>query len=240
MLKVSDLLLQKSTSLNAGLPPIIRKVNVRAKRLSLRVKQDGIYLTLPPYAPERTVQLFLESSQDWLVSTWNKAQQQPRQVAKAPLNNGEMIHFIWLHQQWKIVFSEQPRLKQITTLHELHVGETNAPLLIKKWVLMQAQQYLPERLAQLAVQHQLNYRSCTIRHAKTRWGSCSSQASINLNAALMFLPVELVDYVLLHELCHTRQMNHSLKFWQEVQRVDPGFKLHRQQLKQFKLPDWWQ
>lgn len=87
-----------------------------------------------------------------------------------------------------------------------------------------ALKYIPERVEYFAGQIGVSYGSITIRNQKTRWGSCSSKGNLNFNCLLMLMPPEVIDYVVVHELCHRKEMNHSKAFWSEVEKVLPDYK----------------
>ena len=99
----------------------------------------------------------------------------------------------------------------------------------------QAKAYLPGRLAELAAQHGFSYNQVRIKHNVSNWGSCSVKKNINLNLNLMRLPAELRDYVMLHELCHLKYMNHGKEFHALLESVCPNHKELRRQLRDYKL-----
>ena len=92
---------------------------------------------------------------------------------------------------------------------------------------------IPERVKHFAPIIGVTYGRITIRHQKTRWGSCSSSGNLNFTCMLMATTPELIDYVVVHELCHRKQMNHSPLFWAEVERALPNYKELRKELRQY-------
>jgi predicted metal-dependent hydrolase len=99
----------------------------------------------------------------------------------------------------------------------------------------EAKRLLPERLNQLAQIHGFNYKDLKIQSSKTRWGSCSSKKSINLSYFLLLMPPHLIEYVMLHELCHTVEMNHGVRFWALMDKVtDNKAKKLRAEVKKYR------
>lgn len=96
----------------------------------------------------------------------------------------------------------------------------------------QARQTIPERAAHFAPLVGVTYGRITIRSQHTLWGSCSSKGNLNFNCLLILTPPEVLDYVVVHELCHRKEMNHSARFWVEVGRVMPDYEIRRKWLRE--------
>lgn len=114
--------------------------------------------------------------------------------------------------------------KQTSALPPLSREEVSA-------LARQAALIFAERVAFFAPQLGVSYGKITIRCQKTRWGSCSSRGNLNFNCLLVMAPPEVLDYVVVHELCHRKQMNHSTAFWQEVEKIMPDYQNRRGWLK---------
>lgn len=117
-------------------------------------------------------------------------------------------------------------------IYSLSIQEKNQLNALKKRYRQAAKEYIPARVAYY---HQFipgNYRQVVIRDQKTRWGSCSSSGTLSFNYRLMLAPPAILDYVVVHELCHIHHMNHSADFWHAVEQILPDYKEKRKWLKE--------
>lgn len=98
-----------------------------------------------------------------------------------------------------------------------------------------ATQYIRKRVRELAAVHGFSFRNITVRHTTSQWGSCSPEGNLSFTYKLLFLPTELADYVMIHELAHTKHAHHGKRFWDEVARAMPSYKHSESALKQYLL-----
>ena len=143
-------------------------------------------------------------------------------IARAPLRmpKDRILCFLsekasWIRlQQGKM--QEREKMRQQARIH-LDAAQ-------EKELRERAKSVLAQRTAYFARQIGVTYGRITVRDQKTRWGSCSQTGNLNFNFRLILAPLEVLDYVVVHELCHRRQMNHSAQFWQEVAQVLPDYR----------------
>lgn len=212
----------------------LRRTNM-GRNIRLRLDARGIIsITLPKRASISSARQLLDDSRDNIRRSLQKIQQQ-----KSYYQEGDIIgkvHRLRLEQDDAAGYThrlDQNELIVFTPVaapddmvqQTIHEG-------IAKALRVQARSYLPRRLKTLADNHGFYYVKLRFSSAGTRWGSCSSEGTISLNIWLMQLPFELIDYVILHELTHTKHMNHSPAFWGEVGRLVPEYREFRRRLKQ--------
>ena len=118
--------------------------------------------------------------------------------------------------------------------HLAAVGQRLPPLsqAMCKELIAQAKERIPERAAYFAPMVGVSYGRITVRCQRTRWGSCSAKGNLNFNCLLMLAPAKVLDYVIVHELCHRKEMNHGVQFWKEVARVCPDYQEGRRWLRE--------
>lgn len=214
---------------------IILRRSAKATHVRIRVAPDGrLRASLPLYAPLFFVRRLIKTSRSELRAMLNESQ------PTTHYENGMLIgksHTLIVRSTTAKTASARRHGQQL--LISLPAGiELNDPSIAQvlrdgsiEALRVEAKSYLPKRLAFLAQKSNVHYEKVRFSHASGRWGSCSSNGTISLNIALMKLPFELIDYVLIHELSHTKQMNHSDEFWQQVEQSDPLYRQHRRELK---------
>ncbi len=138
----------------------------------------------------------------------------PRLTAKAAADLFVKRHESWILAEQKKLAQKAARLGDCSPLTQKEMDE-----LTKKAKLL-----IPQRVAYYAPLVGVDYGRITIRHQKTRWGSCSAKGNLNFNALLLLTPPEVLDSVVVHELCHRKEMNHSRRFYAEVLRVMPDYR----------------
>lgn len=126
---------------------------------------------------------------------------------------------VWINKQLKRIEETMQENNSITEEEREHGIEKAAKI-------------FPERVAFYAAKMGVTYSKITIREQKTRWGSCSSKGNLNFNWKLVRMPMEILDYVVVHELAHRKEMNHSAKFWKVVEEILPDYKERRKYLKE--------
>ncbi|SDB06679.1 M48 family metallopeptidase [Eubacterium oxidoreducens] len=145
----------------------------------------------------------------------------PRYVSKARALRFVEEQSEWIARNINRMKSEKKNLDMLPKLTDLE----------HRILREKAKTYLPVRVAYYATKLGVSYGRITIRCQKTRWGSCSSKGNLNFNYLLMLTPPEVIDYVVVHELCHRLEMNHSGKFWKLVESVNKDYREHRAYLK---------
>jgi predicted metal-dependent hydrolase len=207
----------------------------RASHVRIRVAPDGrLHASLPLYAPAFLVRRLIRSSREQLRTMLGEQHIEPS--FEHGMQIGKSHTLIVRPTRLKKTSTQRHGQQIILMLPEGESLHSKAVVrLVRDAVIealrLEAKSYLPKRLAFLAEKNGFVYQKVRFSHASGRWGSCSSSGTISLNIALMKLPFELIDYVLIHELSHTAQMNHSDDFWRLVEMADPEYKLHRRSLK---------
>ena len=217
---------------------IIIRTRITARNISMRTKADGLHVTVPPRCLTSKILSVIEEYRPRLLEKWEKAASQPLDLnfrIDAPcfrlhLEQGRFSRFTLRVDEEGITIACPPNVD----FSQKAVQELLRNAIIRA-LKKSAQTYLPPLLNELAEHYGFKYKRVKITGSKSRWGSCSAIGSINLSCYLMLLPPHLMDYVLLHELTHTKEMNHGPKFWEILDDLTEGrAKSLRAELKKFR------
>jgi hypothetical protein len=224
--------------------------SARARHVRLRVTpHSGLEVVVPRgYNPAR-IPGMLEKKQAWIRAALERTETERRLNGPEPAwKLPDAIQFPALGRVWQVTAQETavPWAAVRETgpgrllIHGRITDEYASRAALARWLVRQACAHLVPRLEELSGQLGLAFRRVCFKRQRTRWGSCSHHKSISLNAKLLFLDPALVRYVMIHELCHLAEMNHSPRFWSLVQKHHADFRAHDRELRKGwkSVPRW--
>jgi predicted metal-dependent hydrolase len=206
--------------------------NRRAKRIILRVTvTHGLEVVIPSAAARRQIPEVLAKNRSWIERALKKLCDEQVAANRELQAPPAIISLPAVAEMWTVTeedaYGTRPRLEEQLP-HHLHLSadhrDTGWQPLLRAWLKDRAEKAFSTWLRQLSHRTGLTYTRLTVRLQKTRWGSCSRRGNISLNARLLFVAPEIAAYVLLHELCHTKELNHSSRFWRLVERFEPNWR----------------
>lgn len=211
---------------------VYKRRGVRNIRLSVAAN-NKVRVTIPFWLTYQAGVKFAESKHSWILEQLHPAQelQDGHRIGKYHrlvfIAEGSTVRSRIVDTEIRIYHPKSVELGSPEVQHVIEVACNRA-------LKVQAEKLLPPRLEKLANEHGFDYKSVKIKRMKSRWGSCDSHKNILLNMYLMQLPWEVIDYVLLHELTHTRLMKHGPEFWLAMEEVLPNTKAQRKAIKEHK------
>lgn len=205
---------------------VVLRRSGRARRVRLKIHPGGqVELVVPAGFDERHIPTVLDQSESWVLRNLRKVSSlAPSRPAEAP----GLIRLEAIGEEWMVRYLSGDGGRygcRSAGEAELQVsGGEFWQKSLKRWLARKGKQHLVPWLKAVSDEVGIAYADAAIRGQRTRWGSCSSRRCINLNYGLLFLPPELVRYLFIHELCHTRHMNHSASYWRLVESMEPDYR----------------
>lgn len=222
--------------------------STRARRVRLVVRPGGaLEVVKPRGVSQARIEETLREYEGWIRRTQARLAPLVSPTATAPLTDGSSLPY--LGRTLRLTFApgasassalarvtlrgEQLILALPTAAASLGEGERDACVraLLERWYRKQAATVFAERLARWNTQYHFTWASVSVKSQKTRWGSCSRRGNLNFNWRLMLAPLPVLDYVVIHELCHLKEHNHGAGFWALVERACPDYREQRAWLR---------
>ena len=213
---------------------------LRSKRKTsvLYIVGDELQIRVPNRVRDRKIVEILETKERWIRNKVIQLQNQ-RITNKREFISGESFSLFGRNLYLKVLEGGKVGTQLIddyliTTVRTSEIGDLRKSRIktyLEKWYIHEAYQKLEEKVMRYSKIIRVSPRAIKVRNYKTRWGSCDNKGRLTFNFHLIKAPHEIVDYVVIHELCHMIQPNHSKFFWNEVARFDPSFKNHKKWLK---------
>lgn len=216
------------------------------RTLAVYVRSHGVEVRAPLHSTEQEIRRFISSSLRWIMRKLDERQQQQKELLH--VRNGAEIFY--KAKALRVQFCESaaamhqtPDIRMGTDTLEIHgrdLTPEKARKLLEKWLLLRARAVLPARTRALAEYLQLGDRlkEVVFRKTRSKWGHCTSAGRIQYNPLIMLAPDAIIDYMICHETCHLRHLNHSASYWQLVASVCPDYRRYVAWLKRHEHRFW--
>lgn len=223
----------------------IRESN-RATRIKLKIcAYDGLIVVVPKGVRYEEVDILVRSQSQWISRHLEKLSTR-KQFLLDEFGEGlpDTVSLPAIGEDWKINYAQQAGKKgwEYSAFDGLNIYGSldQAQKNLEHWLTTVAKEHLQAQLLLISKETGLAYKRLQIRAQKSRWGSCSSRGTISLNRNILFFAPEVVRYLLVHELCHTKHLNHSKKYWALVEKYCPDYKTADKLLNEAWrfLPPW--
>ena len=214
-----------------------RLIRSKRKSIALIIEPDGRLLVRAPHNLHQSyVEAFVSEKSAWIQEKQALVGKMIERCGRSPgaprrFRAGETFWYLGRYYPLEISAELSAPLVFDGTFRLARPVQKQAALVFERWYKHQARQLLSQRLNELAAQHGFHYKSMRLSSARTRWGSCSSLSTISLNWRLVMAPPDVSDYVILHELAHLKEKNHSRRFWELLASLKPDYAVQRQWLK---------
>lgn len=213
--------------------------STRAKRISMRIIPDkGLEIVLPKRFSERDALKFLNQHKDWVLKHQDLLSSESIQSEQDKYKLLDCINLPCIEKSFQVSYNQQSNRNVLlieNTTEIMFFGRIrdfrDCEHAYYEWLKRIGKRYLIPMLDTLSHETGFSYQKVSIRNQSTRWGSCSEEGNISLNAKLLLQPYEVARYVIIHELCHLRELNHSKAFWALVARFEPRYKVLKRQLQ---------
>lgn len=207
------------------------------KSLSIAIQPDGNLLVKAPlFMSDSEILKWVKTKTGWIIRQRAKVLEQQENNPPKQYVSGE--RFWHLGQEYELeVRMSTGRAGMVGIVEDKIIlfsktaEGTEVQKILSDWYIKQAKTWISKRVRFFAEQMGESFGNITIKNQKKRWGSCSSARNLNFNWRLIMAPEAVIDYVVVHELCHLRQMNHSKMFWNEVEKMLPDYKMYKKWLE---------
>lgn len=227
--------------------PLTVKSHPRARRVLVKlVPGSGIEVVVPKRFDRSRVPAILEEKRRWLRDTSRTMRERGYDLSGEPPELPSGLDMRACERNYSIGYVDRPgRIRVTENGTRLMVTGPKAEReaifnALRRFTATKTREFVLPMLDRMSRELDLPYSALRVRRQKTRWGSCSARGTISINAKLMFLPVELVHHLLLHELCHTRHLNHSPQYWELVASFQPDYQRFERLLSKAGrlVPSW--